>query len=637
MKHLHYFRLLGLCFLCGGIQTSCVDNDYDLDNTDYTLGIETNITLPSCSTGDIYLRSFMDLEEDGVIQYVWDEQLRDSIFCVRETGSANIDPIRINEIKIAKPQLSQIETEINLRDMVNIQKQRKNKIKVTIKNPLLGNDMEIDVKDTTFIYDLKEDDAKYSIRNAVADHISTDIISIEKVGFDKVDVTLAIYLIGFPSYIPIMHLDHMSLSYPADLNITGCTFNGKECKVDNGKIMLSDDEGEAMKISDGVELKLSINGLQTGECFTFDPQTHHVELNGEFTLNGSFRIETAEFDTDALSDKINNLNMEDVQNFLAGNWNGLIPVSVGVKGNAEFDKDIVIKTFTGEVTHNVGSIAPIKLDDLPDFLNDDEVVLDLDNPVLLFTAEHDIPSSVFTSIELKSNTCETPVKTEKVTLDEGENKYYIADKTPNALPENYKDAKPVGFTGSVPALIQKIPERIDIDVEPVKLHAQELDITKSYNVDIDYEVFAPLTFGENFKLVYSDTEQGWAKDLDDLDDLNAEMLELKGKIDSDLPAEFELTLIPLDANGKKIDALEVNSVKANGNAKNQEFQFTIKAAKGHSLNDVLAGKNGVKQLDGIKYSARLSGIKGETLKKDASIRLHSMNVSVKGILSYDAN
>ena len=58
MKHLHYFRLLGLCFLCGGIQTSCVDNDYDLDNTDYTLGIETNITLPSCSTGDIYLRSF---------------------------------------------------------------------------------------------------------------------------------------------------------------------------------------------------------------------------------------------------------------------------------------------------------------------------------------------------------------------------------------------------------------------------------------------------------------------------------------------------------------------------------------------------------------------------------------------------
>ena len=150
-------------------------------------------------------------------------------------------------------------------------------------------------------------------------------------------------------------------------------------------------------------------------------------------------------------------------------------------------------------------------------------------------------------------------------------------------------------------------------------------------------MFAPFTFGEDFKLVYTDTEQGWAKDLDDLEDLNAELLELRGKIDSDLPAELELTLIPLDVNGKKIDALEVNSIKANGNAKNQEFLFTIKAAKGHSLNDVLAGKNGVKQLDGIKYSARIVGMDGQTLKKNASIRLHSMNVSVRGMLSYDAN
>ena len=637
MKHSHYFRLLGLCLLCGGIQSSCVDNDYDLDETDYMLGIETNITLPTCSTGEIFLRNFMDLEEDGVVQYIWDEQLKDSIFCVRETGTANVDPIRIDEIKIPKPQLSQIETEINLRDIVDLQKQKKNKIKVTIKNPLLGNDLEVNVNDTTFIYDLKEGDAKYSIRNASANHISSDVVSIEKVGFDDVEVTLAIQLTGFPNYIPVMHLDNMSLSYPKDLNITNCKFNDKECKVDNGTIILSGENGEALKISDGVKLKLTIDGLQTGESFIFDAQNHRVELNGDFTLNGSFRIETAEFDTDELSNKINSLTVGDIQNFLAGNWTGLIPMSVGVKGDAEFNKDIVIKSFTGDVTHDVGKISPIKLDDLPDFLNDEEVVLDLDNPILLFAAEHDIPSTVYTSVELKSNTCETPVKTEKIAIDLGENRYYIADKEATALPDNYRGAQRVGFTGSVPALIQKIPEKIEINVEPVKLHAQELDITKSYNVDIDYEVFAPFTFGEDFRLVYTDTEQGWAKDLDDLEDLNAELLELRGKIDSDLPAELELTLIPLDVNGKKIDALEVNSIKANGNAKNQEFLFTIKAAKGHSLNDVLAGKNGVKQLDGIKYSARIVGMDGQTLKKNASIRLHSVNVSVRGMLSYDAN
>lgn len=635
MKKLHYFPLVGFSLLCAGLHTSCIDNEYDLDETDYTLGIETNITLPTCSTGEIYLRNFMDLEEDGVIQYIWDDQLQDSIFCVRETGKADIAPIHINDIRIKKPQLSQIETTINLRDLVGLQTQKHDKIRITI-NTDFGS-QEFDIDDQTFHYDLKDNDAKYTITNAIADHISTDVISIEKVGFDAVVATLGIHLEGFPTYIPLVHLDNLSLSYPADLQITNCIFNGNTCSIQDDKIILSSDQNNAIEISKGLELKITIDGMKTGEDFTFDAGNHSVCLNGELTLNGSFRIETSEFDATELSNKIKSLTAEDIQDFLSGNWDNLIPLSIGVKGNADFDKDILVKTFTGEVTHDVGNVAPIKLDDLPDFLNDDEVVLDLDNPILLFTAQHNIPSTAYTTLTLQSNTCETPVITDEIAISNGTNKYYIADKKATALPENYKDAQQIGISGSVPALIQKIPERIDIDVTPVKLHAQDLDITKSYDVNIDYEVFAPFTFGENFKLVYSDTEQGWAEDLDDLKDLNAELLQLKGKIDSQLPAECILTLVPLDREGKEIKALEVSSVKAKANADNQDFLLTIKAAPGYTLNDVLAGKNGVNQLDGIKYSAHLVGTDGETLTKDTSIRLHSMNVSVKGTVTYDAN
>lgn len=641
MKHLRYFPLMGISLLCAGLQTSCIDNDYDLDNTDYTLGIETNLTLPTCSTGDIYLRNFMDLEEDGVIQYVWDEQLQDSIFCVRETGSANVDPIRIDKITIPRPTLSQIETTINLNDMFNPSNTRK-KIKVTIENPIFGN-QEIDVADQNFIYDFQEGDAiKYAMSNASAENISADVVSIENVGFEQaVEVTLSIQLNGFPPYIPLMHLDDLKLSYPTDLNISKCVFNGKECPIKNGTIILSEGKGGAIEISKGLTLVLIIEGIETGKAFVFDAINHRVDLSGDFTLNGAFRVESSEFDTTELNKKINSLTFDDVQAFLGGNWNGLIPASIGVKGEAEFDKDIVIKTFTGDVTHDVGSIAPIKLDDLPDFLNDDEVVLDLANPILLFTATHDLPSTALTNITLKSSTYDTPVKTADISIEYGTNKYYIADETTNALPENYTGATPVPFNqdegGSIRNLIKKIPEQIDISVAPVKLHAQDLDITQSYNVDIDYEVFAPFTFGPEFNLVYSDTENGWAKDLDDMEDLNAGQLELKGKADSDLPADCILTLIPIDKNGKEITALEVNSVTVNGNAKDTPIDLTIKAAQGYSLNDVLTGKNGVNQLDGVKYTARLKGANGQTMKKNASIRLHGMQVTIKGTLSYDAN
>ena len=642
MKRFRHLTFVGFPFLCAGIITSCIDNSYDLDETDYTLGIETNITLPSCSTGDIYLRSFMDLEEDGIIQYVWDDNLNDSIFCVRKSGEADIAPIRIEEIKIKKPQLSQIETSINLRDIANKQAKQQNKIRITINNPILG-EQNVDVEDQTFIYDLKEGDAEYFINNATAENISADVVSIEKVGFDAVVATFSINLQGFPTYIPYVHLDNLKLSYPVDLQISECKFNGKTCTIGEGSIQLSTTENNTIKASDGITLELTINGLQTGEGFTFDATQHKVSLNGEFSLDGAFRIETADFDAEELSKKVNSLTAADIQQFLSGDWGSLIPLSIGVKGNAAFDKDITIKTFTGEVRHDVGKVAPIKLDNLPDFLTDEDVVLDLDNPVLLLSVENEIPSTIHTDFELKSNTCDTPVKTEEMNIEYGYNPYYIADKETNTFPTSFFpdgmdiDVQRVGITGSVPALIRKIPEQIEINVSPVKLHAQEFDITKEYDVDINYEVFAPFTFGEDFKMVYSDTEQGWAKDLGDLDKLDAERLELKGKIDSDLPAELALTLIPLDKNGKEIKALEVSEVMIKGGVKNQDFTLTIKAAKGYSFNDVLAGKNGVNQLDGIKYSASITGEDKATLKKNANIRLHGMNVSIKGTVSYDAN
>ena len=99
---------------------------------------------------------------------------------------------------------------------------------------------------------------------------------------------------------------------PEKIRITPLNMQVK-CDVKNGRIIISEEKGEAIKISDGVELKLTINGLQTGENFTFDAQAHHVELNGEFTLNGSFRIETAEFDSDELSEKINSLTKKNIK------------------------------------------------------------------------------------------------------------------------------------------------------------------------------------------------------------------------------------------------------------------------------------------------------------------------------------
>ena len=119
--------------------------------------------------------------------------------------------------------------------------------------------------------------------------------------------------------------------------------------------------------------------------------------------------------------------------------------------------------------------------------------------------------------------------------------------------------------------------------------------------------------------------------------MNADRIELSGQIDNDLPAGFTFTIEPIDRNGKAIPQLVVDRISIEKSGKNQPFKVSIKAADGHTINDALAGKKGVQQLDGIRYTARLKGQEGQSLYRKAAIKIHDIKVSLKGEVTYDAN
>lgn len=652
--------LVGL-FAAASVLQSCIDKDYDLEDIDMTLSTGGDITLPTSSTGDIVLKNFMDLKEDGVVQFVSDGS-GDSVFAVIKGGTADIAPVSINEVKFT-PELSSIDPiTVNLRELTSARPAHR-KITVFVNLPYVGQQQVVIPDDKIqFHYDLNSGKAKYVIdetNSSSRSTISDDIISIKEVDFkDGTTLILNMTISGFFTWIPNATLSNLVLSLPEDLTVTKCTFMGEDAvSIAPGSIQLTNEAG--MKIPTNgtdIRLELTLASVKEGRNFKFDASKHEVSFGGEFGVSGTFVVTADNIDEAELNNFLNNsVTAEDLQTiYSTQSLKCIMPESVTFRGYAHFSQQgIVLEKFQGQLQHEVGNIEPIQLNDLPDFLNDPDVVLDLYNPILLFKVRQEIPAPVSTDLTLTSSSTDDTktLQINNIVIPSNQSTYYYAaDKELSAsekamLPDEYKNATRLQIaSGTVGSLIEKIPEQIGVEVAPARVDASQtpVDITRSYDIDVDYQMFAPLTMGPKFKLIYRDSEHGWEEDLDDIEDLNMGSLELKAEAISNLPTDMTLRLIPIDRDGNKIEQLDVNDIRVSsspdGREKSTNITFAIKGKNGKTLNDALAGKNGVKRLDGIIYEAILdNAVAGMTMRKNAKIVLRNIKLTIKGGITYDAN
>lgn len=630
------------CFGLG--MSSCIDNSYDLDDIDTTLGIQTDLTLPTSSVDGIKLKNIMNLEEDGVVQLVPnpDSPDEDSMYVVRQSGNANVDPIKIDEIRITQPTINDIDSKIYLYGLAPSSTPKHKIGKHNIHINIDG--FPIDIQDATYSYTIKpEDNANQSLEGAEANGISADVVSIERIKFGEVKINLTINT-DFPEYFPYMHLDNLALTLPEELHITSCKLGSTDAKeITPGHIVITDTE-DGSRPTRGITLELAIDELKTGKNFIFDGENHTAILGGIIEVGGTFRVETEELDIQKLEQFIknagNNITIDPLNPQLDLDKIGLIPEYITLNGKTTFSNDLVITNVTGTFQHAIENIDPLSLSDLPEFLMDNEeegreVVLDLDNPMIFLSIDNSLPADINTSLTLKSDTDnDTPRTTGPLTIKGNTlNEYYLAERPENKfLPKDHKDAEYKEVEG-LSNLIKRIPKQITVEVATVTLKATDLDITKEYPIDIAYDVYAPLMFGKDFKLVYTDTDKGWNLG-DDYDYLDAGCISLKANISSTLPASMTLSLDLLNVQGNKIDIVEDNSIHCDANAKKSLIEIKIKAKPGHSLKEIFAP--GANQMDGIRYKAKLDNPEvGQPLQDNAEIRIDDIQLSLQGLVTIE--
>ncbi|MBR5395342.1 MAG: hypothetical protein IK144_09735 [Bacteroidaceae bacterium] len=331
-----------------------------------------------------------------------------------------------------------------------------------------------------------------------------------------------------------------------------------------------------------------------------------------------------------------------------------IPGVVGkvIYAHTQGNFSTLIPTVLDGVVDFEATTPDIAIPELPDFMKDEGVRLDLKNPIFIANVKSNLPEGCDIKLDIEISTPEASCKVNGLKASSKKKLcQYIAAERDDNIPAELLDGdygtpvqlKPVAGSSVNDLFKNKIPENLQVKV--IKMTAENVGsapIAGPFDIFVDLTLYAPLCVGsQDFCLSYVATETGWANEFDaDVRKINLDALELRANLTNNLPLSVDVTIEPIDPDGIAIPDLSV--LKANAESgKTSTVEYIMKANKsGLTLRDYLNGSNGAQQLDGVRIVSKLKANAqsvGKYITDEASARFTSMELRAKGTVTYDAN
>ena len=333
-------------------------------------------------------------------------------------------------------------------------------------------------------------------------------------------------------------------------------------------------------------------------------------------------------------------------------------VTSGVSGTGILS--LVPKTVLREMTANsvTGVIQPeikaettnIELNDLPDFLKDEETRMDITNPVILLRAENQLETSVEVDAVLTPMKGNAQIDGKEVKVGSG------YGKTPVVLASG-KNVIALSRTGEctiervtsnvkvedINNLLETIPDDIEVDLQPVVRNEgyYTAELGRAYEMPSSYEVDVPLSFEQNLNIVYNDSVQDLNKDLNDLDKVILKKANVLLTVDNAIPLKLQLK--PENVLIKDVYGNELTAVKK---TIEEDKQYVTESTDGEKpvtselvLNLTSEDTAFLSKIDRIcfKLTAVPGSATGVPLKDTQWLKVTSIKLSVPGGVNVDLN
>ena len=549
-KQMKASLLLVSLLTLGFLVTGCTNDDYDFDQIDATMGFGSGeLEIPASSTMNIPLSDILELEEGGSVKIA-----ANGDYLFQLTGS---------EASSASPMISPIV----LRGNSYSNTLTLNASSAAKGTRAAGSHLSfVSPKELMFKYN-GTDAAVKSLKSAeVAGEIEL-----------KINLTLG----GLSS--AITNINKVTLTLPGYLQISRVEDNG------NGVSMVNGSKITVENVSTSSNLRLTIKAKK----LDFEKQDAYgkvvIDNNGSIKMDGYFDLgieaNVTRVPTSALT--------------------------IGANVNVN---DITLKSATGifDPEINISSLGDVTVTGVPDFLSEDGVRADLENPQIILSIHNDMDAAAKVSAKVISTkngqnlaTVQLPEMNIYKTTVAPVTKICICRHNTEELTAQYGAANVYVVSNLATLINQHIPDHVQItDVETKADLSQEMTIEfgRNYNVVPSYEIYAPLAFAEDAVIEYADDFDGWNDDLDDLELSEGTYVRLTADAQNLVPATLIVEATPLGLEGTDISNLiEVNvkkgTVKASADgvtAVNSPLEIELREKV----------KGGLQKLDGLSYKVK---------------------------------
>ncbi len=539
-----------------GCLASCIsrDNDWDFSkeiSMDVRLASDGCISFPLGDMGRIRLDSLIAIDKsdpDAVVRILYD-----NIYGIGKSGV--FDDVKVSvsplDISFVNPQFERKSLKFDSISVSDVIVEGACAFKTSI-----GQSAVFDIDNT----------------------IDEAVLEVRELGFGTAsELEIGLLFEGIPESVSVLEIDNLDFVFPEDLVLS---LDGNDSRL-------------SLKGN-----TLSINGLVT--------RAELAEKGGKFTIDG-LRVSALHFENPLRSVST------DVGRSIA--WKGNVSYSGNVTASGN---DVRLSDLNGaaisisasltpaRAAYFIGKVFPaiseinkefqLRLDEDLSFLSSKENKFNLQQVEIAINLNSDVTVPLMVSFSMDSEDSDGNIIAQNVTPDDGAFRIPAAPvgetRQTNVYVRNnlvvgpmYRDDIQVRAS-RLPELISTVPDKVSMSLhaeadtsvtEADGLHYVEFG--KTMTVSGGYELVAPLTF-DDLRLSYTRTEDAGDDFRDIRDKVISAVVEFSADITNTIPVDLNMTMVPLDINGKDLSSVILfSNIKiAAGSPDNPKGQkVTVKA------------------------------------------------------------